>query len=104
MLIHFKVLKVAHQSQTHMFGGARGCGTATEATSTPTQETTAQTGSAPNYWAKGTGFGTGSTTSNWDAENLLLRQKLEEEHVANLLKVCIECCSVILAIKFYLMI
>ncbi|OWF45700.1 baculoviral IAP repeat-containing protein 6-like isoform X2 [Mizuhopecten yessoensis] len=39
------------------------------------------------YWAKGTGFGTGSTTSSWDAEQALVRQKSEEEHVACLLQV-----------------
>ncbi|ESN99491.1 hypothetical protein HELRODRAFT_113622 [Helobdella robusta] len=41
----------------------------------------------PNYWAKGTGFGTGSTASNWDAEQLLAKQKCEEEHVTSLLLV-----------------
>ena len=40
-----------------------------------------------HYWAKGTGFGTGSTTSSWDAEQALLRQRGEEEHVAVLLQV-----------------
>ncbi|ESP03094.1 hypothetical protein LOTGIDRAFT_230508 [Lottia gigantea] len=47
----------------------------------PTQEKT------QNYWAKGTGFGTGSTTSSWDAEQALLRQRSEEEHVTCLLQV-----------------
>ncbi|XP_067680641.1 baculoviral IAP repeat-containing protein 6-like isoform X2 [Haliotis asinina] len=40
-----------------------------------------------HYWAKGTGFGTGSTTSSWDAEQALLRQRSEEEHVTCLLQV-----------------
>ena len=40
-----------------------------------------------NYWAKGTGFGTGSTASSWDAEHALLRQKSEEEHVTCLMQV-----------------
>ena len=40
-----------------------------------------------HYWAKGTGFGTGSTASSWDAEQALLRQKSEEEHVTCLLQV-----------------
>ena len=40
-----------------------------------------------SYWAKGTGFGTGSTTSSWDAEQALLRQKSEEQHVTCLLQV-----------------
>ncbi len=39
------------------------------------------------YWAKGTGFGTGSTVSNWDAEQTLLRQKMEEEHCTAILHV-----------------
>lgn len=39
------------------------------------------------YWAKGTGFGTGSTASSWDAEQALIRQKSEEEHVTCLLLV-----------------
>uniref|UniRef100_A0A7N8X1U1 Dual E2 ubiquitin-conjugating enzyme/E3 ubiquitin-protein ligase BIRC6 n=1 Tax=Mastacembelus armatus TaxID=205130 RepID=A0A7N8X1U1_9TELE len=33
------------------------------------------------YWAKGTGFGTGSTASGWDVEQALTKQRLEEEHV-----------------------
>ncbi|CAH1791767.1 unnamed protein product [Owenia fusiformis] len=40
-----------------------------------------------HYWAKGTGFGTGSTSSSWDAEQALLRQRSEEEHVTCLLQV-----------------
>ncbi|XP_035825485.1 baculoviral IAP repeat-containing protein 6 [Aplysia californica] len=43
--------------------------------------------SQQHYWAKGTGFGTGSTTSSWDAEQAMLKQKGEEEHVACLLQV-----------------
>lgn len=39
------------------------------------------------YWAKGTGFGTGSTQQSWDVEQALLRQKSEEEHVTVLLQV-----------------
>lgn len=39
------------------------------------------------YWAKGTGFGTGSTQKSWDVEQALLRQKSEEEHVTVLLQV-----------------
>lgn len=46
------------------------------------------------YWAKGTGFGTGSTTSSWDAEQALMRQKSEEEHVACLLQVSQYCTCV----------
>lgn len=41
------------------------------------------------YWAKGTGFGTGSTQQSWDVEQALLRQKMEEEHVTVLLQVII---------------
>ncbi|KAG1667328.1 Baculoviral IAP repeat-containing protein 6 [Nymphon striatum] len=39
------------------------------------------------YWAKGTGFGTGSTTQSWDVEQHILRQRSEEEHVTCLLLV-----------------
>lgn len=39
------------------------------------------------YWAKGTGFGTGSTQQSWNVEQALLRQKSEEEHVTVLLEV-----------------
>ncbi|XP_066597963.1 baculoviral IAP repeat-containing protein 6 isoform X2 [Prorops nasuta] len=39
------------------------------------------------YWAKGTGFGTGSITQSWNVEQALLRQRSEEEHVTVLLQV-----------------
>ncbi|XP_044597131.1 baculoviral IAP repeat-containing protein 6 isoform X2 [Cotesia glomerata] len=39
------------------------------------------------YWAKGTGFGTGSTQQSWNVEQALLRQRSEEEHVTILLRV-----------------
>ncbi|XP_055083393.1 baculoviral IAP repeat-containing protein 6 isoform X2 [Periophthalmus magnuspinnatus] len=39
------------------------------------------------YWAKGTGFGTGSTASGWDVEQALTKQRLEEQHVTCLLQV-----------------
>ncbi|XP_069180397.1 baculoviral IAP repeat-containing protein 6 isoform X6 [Procambarus clarkii] len=39
-----------------------------------------------HYWAKGTGFGTGSTTQSWDVEQALVRQKVEEEHVVWLVR------------------
>ncbi|XP_008195667.1 baculoviral IAP repeat-containing protein 6 isoform X2 [Tribolium castaneum] len=39
------------------------------------------------YWAKGTGYGTGSTQQIWNVEQALLKQKSEEEHVTVLLQV-----------------
>ncbi|XP_068082089.1 baculoviral IAP repeat-containing protein 6 [Anabrus simplex] len=39
------------------------------------------------YWAKGTGFSTGSTAQFWDVEEALLRQRNEDEHVTVLLQV-----------------
>ncbi|KAK4884383.1 hypothetical protein RN001_000654 [Aquatica leii] len=39
------------------------------------------------YWAKGTGFGTGSTQQSWNVEQALLKQRSEEEHVTVLLQV-----------------
>lgn len=43
--------------------------------------------SSQSYWAKGTGFGTGSTQQSWNVEQALMRQKSEEEHVTVLLQV-----------------
>lgn len=39
------------------------------------------------YWAKGTGFGTGSTQQCWNVEQALMKQRSEEEHVTVLLQV-----------------
>ena len=39
------------------------------------------------YWAKGTGFGTGSTIQQWDAERTLMQQRLEEEYVTCILQI-----------------
>lgn len=39
------------------------------------------------YWAKGTGFGTGSTQQSWNVEQALVRQRTEEEHVTVLMQV-----------------
>lgn len=39
------------------------------------------------YWAKGTGFGTGSTQQSWDVEQAILKQKSEEEQVTVLLQI-----------------
>lgn len=39
------------------------------------------------YWAKGTGFGTGSTSSGWNIEQALVKQKNEEEHITWILQV-----------------
>ncbi|KAK9873573.1 hypothetical protein WA026_023130 [Henosepilachna vigintioctopunctata] len=39
------------------------------------------------YWAKGTGYGTGSTQQSWNVEQALLKQRSEEEHVTILLQV-----------------
>ena len=33
------------------------------------------------YWEKGTGFGTGSTTSKWNLEDMVAKQKIEERHI-----------------------
>ena len=40
--------------------------------------------SNPNFWAKGTGFGTGSTHSQWKPDEIVQIQKLHEEHVVYL--------------------
>ena len=64
--------------------------TASMATSTSTsasQQKSSTEEKAQSYWAKGTGFGTGSTTSSWDIDQAKLRQKSEEEHVTCFLQV-----------------
>uniref|UniRef100_A0A1B6HP87 UBC core domain-containing protein n=2 Tax=Homalodisca liturata TaxID=320908 RepID=A0A1B6HP87_9HEMI len=62
----------------------------------PTLTSTAKTATQPGsksddkshlYWAKGTGFGTGSTTQSWNVEQALSRQRSEEQHVTVLLQV-----------------
>ncbi|EDV23709.1 uncharacterized protein TRIADDRAFT_26979 [Trichoplax adhaerens] len=39
------------------------------------------------YMAKGTGFGTGSIASNWDVDQLLIVQQIEESHINAILNV-----------------
>ncbi|XP_029637353.1 baculoviral IAP repeat-containing protein 6 isoform X1 [Octopus sinensis] len=68
-----------HETQTML--------AAIQVANTQTVSSTAAEEKSQQYWAKGTGFGTGSTTSSWDAEQSLLRQKSEEEHVTCLLQV-----------------
>ncbi|CAG0888382.1 unnamed protein product [Cyprideis torosa] len=48
---------------------------------------TSNDGDAAQYWAKGTGFGTGSTNQTWDMERSFHQKKLQEQHVTVLLKV-----------------
>jgi len=43
--------------------------------------------SEKQYWAKGTGFGTGSTSSDWDIENAMKKQRAEEAHSTCMLQV-----------------
>ncbi|CAF4598499.1 unnamed protein product, partial [Didymodactylos carnosus] len=47
-----------------------------------------------SFWAKGTGFGTGTTVSVWNAEQTLILQKLHEEHVIYLFDIL---CSIFLS-------
>ena len=51
-------------------------------------------GGEKQYWAKGTGFGTGSTSSGWDIEQAMMKQRAEEEHVTYLLQVTPEIQSI----------
>lgn len=75
-----------------------GVATQVSSTSSGAQATaTAPTEEQKNnlYWAKGTGFGTGSTIQHWDAEKTMMQQKMEEEHVTCILEILanfIECC------------
>ena len=43
----------------------------------------------PSYWARGTGFGTGSTASTWDVEKVMHEKQKEEDHVVCLFRVSI---------------
>ncbi|XP_072169396.1 dual E2 ubiquitin-conjugating enzyme/E3 ubiquitin-protein ligase BIRC6-like [Diadema setosum] len=67
--------------------GPRGSASANQGEGNNGAPATAGADKNQNYWAKGTGFGTGSTTSGWNVEEALVRQKAEEEHVTCLLKV-----------------
>jgi baculoviral IAP repeat-containing protein 6 len=60
---------------------------ATNPKSSSTEETVSSDDKSHVYWAKGTGFGTGSTQQSWNVEQALLKQKSEEEHVTVLLQV-----------------
>ncbi|XP_052766452.1 baculoviral IAP repeat-containing protein 6-like isoform X2 [Mya arenaria] len=71
------------QQETYTVLSAMQAPTAPVTTTAPT--TSAE--KSQQFWAKGTGFGTGSTTSSWDAEQALIRQRSEEEHVTCLLQV-----------------
>lgn len=42
----------------------------------------------PNYWAKGTGFGSGTTQQQWNLNRHVTKQRQEEEHITCLLMVC----------------
>ncbi len=39
-------------------------------------------GTDRHYWAKGTGFGTGSTVSTWNMESMLAKKKEEEKYIS----------------------
>ena len=43
------------------------------------------------YWAKGTGFGTGSTTSEWNVDAMRTKQKAEEKLVSLVFVILWEC-------------
>ncbi|XP_030370289.1 baculoviral IAP repeat-containing protein 6 isoform X2 [Scaptodrosophila lebanonensis] len=88
----------SHQSHNNKIGviqpetpasGSNGGGNggASKSTEEPPTGPTPSDDKSHMYWAKGTGFGTGSTTQSWNVEQALLRQKSEEEHVTVLLQV-----------------
>ena len=43
----------------------------------------------PQYWAKGTGFGTGSMQSGWNMEQSLLKKSFEEQNCCAILQVLV---------------
>ncbi|XP_017867101.1 PREDICTED: baculoviral IAP repeat-containing protein 6 isoform X7 [Drosophila arizonae] len=68
-------------------GNGNGAVTKSSTAEEPIPSTTTSDDKSHIYWAKGTGFGTGSTTQSWNVEQALMRQKSEEEHVTVLLLV-----------------
>ncbi|XP_034488815.1 baculoviral IAP repeat-containing protein 6 [Drosophila innubila] len=68
-------------------GNGNSAGTKINSAEEPLPSATTSDDKSHIYWAKGTGFGTGSTTQSWNVEQALLRQKSEEEHVTVLLLV-----------------
>jgi len=82
ILSFFQLIVAATQASVSAAAASSSSSSSTQQKSSTEEKTT-------NYWAKGTGFGTGSTTSSWDAEHAMLRQKTEEEHVTCLLQVYI---------------
>ena len=46
-----------------------------------------QSSTDATYWAKGTGFGTGSIVSNWDIEKAMKQKKKEEEDMVIIFQV-----------------
>lgn len=56
-------------------------------TNNPTDDALTTEDKSHMYWAKGTGFGTGSTQQSWDVEQSMMKQKSEEEQVTVLLQI-----------------
>ena len=73
-------------SENHNEHASVAAGSQNTATVAATSSSNANKGSNL-YWAKGTGFGTGSTIQQWDAEKTLMQQKMEEEHVTCILQI-----------------
>ncbi|XP_037827973.1 baculoviral IAP repeat-containing protein 6 isoform X2 [Lucilia sericata] len=79
---HSPIYPLSHSQNEISNSGAKTALNIIEDSSLPTSDDKGHM-----YWAKGTGFGTGSTTQSWNVEQALLRQKSEEEHVTVLLQV-----------------
>lgn len=41
-----------------------------------------------SFWAKGTGFGSGTTQQQWNVDLHVLKRKQDEQNVTHLLRVC----------------
>lgn len=57
-----------------------------QAAKTTTTSTSHQS-NQPNYWAKGTGFGSGTTQQQWNVNQHIAKRKQDEENVACVLNV-----------------
>ncbi len=44
---------------------------------------------APQFWAKGTGFGSGTTQQHWNIDVHMLKRKHDEDTVTCIIKVCL---------------
>lgn len=72
--------------KTNRTSSASNTDKASSATATAARSATSN-GKDSTYWAKGTGFGFGSTVSSWDIEKAMKQKKREEKDMVIILQV-----------------